>query len=237
MRLENFGLLTVGGPGYGRLEVGANDGTYCHIRTIDNDRTLFLGASNNNGVVLRNGVAVTYDSAKPALTTIRTTADSRVAEFKDYNLKVTAYIDADGTYVGPNLQRGTGSPENAATGRVGDLYQRMDGAPGSALYVKESATGAAGWKRVATAGGTVSSAAVLDFAPVFPGSSRDLTITCTGARPGASLALGLPPSPTAGVFYDARVSSPDVVTVRAHNYTSALIDPTAGSFRVTVYSE
>lgn len=33
---------------------------------------------------------------------------------------------------------GTGSPESAVIGRVGDLYLRKDGGAGTTLYVKES---------------------------------------------------------------------------------------------------
>jgi hypothetical protein len=41
---------------------------------------------------------------------------------------------------------GLGDPNGAVTGNVGDLFQRLDGSPGSTLYVKEADDGAtAGW--------------------------------------------------------------------------------------------
>jgi hypothetical protein len=44
-----------------------------------------------------------------------------------------------------NFKRGSGSPEGAVTGVVGDLYTRTDGGVGTTLYVKESGTGNTGW--------------------------------------------------------------------------------------------
>ena len=44
------------------------------------------------------------------------------------------------------IKSGTGSPEGAVTGYVGDLYLRTDGGSGSTLYVKESGIGTTtGW--------------------------------------------------------------------------------------------
>lgn len=43
------------------------------------------------------------------------------------------------------LTSGTGTPEGAVTGRVGDLFTRTDGGVGTTLYVKESGTGDTGW--------------------------------------------------------------------------------------------
>ncbi len=50
---------------------------------------------------------------------------------------------------------GTGSPESAVTANICDLFQRSDGAAGTALYVKESGTGNTGWSPVSTAAGTI----------------------------------------------------------------------------------
>lgn len=36
------------------------------------------------------------------------------------------------------ITAGTGSPESAVVGKVGDLYLRLDGGAGTTLYVKES---------------------------------------------------------------------------------------------------
>ncbi len=40
---------------------------------------------------------------------------------------------------------GTGSPEGFVTAKVGTIYRRLDGSPGSTLYVKESGAGNTGW--------------------------------------------------------------------------------------------
>ncbi len=43
------------------------------------------------------------------------------------------------------IRNGTGTPESAITGNVGDLFRRTDGGAGTTLYVKESGTGNTGW--------------------------------------------------------------------------------------------
>lgn len=43
------------------------------------------------------------------------------------------------------LRTGTGTPEGAVTGNVGDLWVRTNGGAGTTLYVKESGTGNTGW--------------------------------------------------------------------------------------------
>lgn len=50
---------------------------------------------------------------------------------------------------------GSGTPESAVTANICDLFQRSDGAAGTALYVKETGTGNTGWSPAATAAGTV----------------------------------------------------------------------------------
>lgn len=50
-----------------------------------------------------------------------------------------------GTFLGPQIMAGNGSPEGAFTGRVGSLFMRADGGAGTSLYVKESGTGNTGW--------------------------------------------------------------------------------------------
>jgi hypothetical protein len=52
------------------------------------------------------------------------------------------------------LQSGTGTPEGAVAGSVGDFYLRVDGAAGSTLYIKESGAGTTtGWGAVASGAG------------------------------------------------------------------------------------
>lgn len=46
---------------------------------------------------------------------------------------------------GPTMRSGTGTPEAAVTGAVGDLFLRTDGGAVTTLYIKESGTGNTGW--------------------------------------------------------------------------------------------
>ena len=52
--------------------------------------------------------------------------------------------------VDPYARQGNGSPEGVETAPVGAVYKRLDGAAGTAFYVKESGTGNTGWIAQAT---------------------------------------------------------------------------------------
>ena len=66
-------------------------------------------------------------------------------------------------------------------------------------------------------------------------SASTTNITLTGAVVGDVVVLGLPASSTTinGVF-TAYVSAANTVTVRFHNYSTAAITPTTGTYRVSV---
>ena len=75
----------------------------------------------------------------------------------------------------------------------------------------------------------------LDFGSVAAQSQADLTITVTGAAVGDSVAIGIPTGAvTAGIAYTAWVSATNTVTVRAHNYTTAPLDPASGTFKAVI---
>lgn len=76
--------------------------------------------------------------------------------------------------------------------------------------------------------------AALNFASIAAAASADLTITVTGAVVGASVHLGLPAAPTAGIIFQGFVSASNVVTVRATNITSGAVDPASATYRATV---
>lgn len=55
-------------------------------------------------------------------------------------------VHATSHFVGSaKISSGTGSPNSAVTGNVGDMFIRTDGGAGTTLYVKESGTGNTGW--------------------------------------------------------------------------------------------
>lgn len=82
----------------------------------------------------------------------------------------------------------------------------------------------------------ISATAALDFGSINAAASADLTIAVTGAEVGDSVTLGLPAAPTAGIIFQAFVSSGDTVTVRATNITGSPIDPASATYRATVFN-
>lgn len=57
-----------------------------------------------------------------------------------------AQLRTDSLKIGnATLRSGTGTPEGAVTGAVGDLFLRTDGALGTTLYTKQSGSGNTGW--------------------------------------------------------------------------------------------
>lgn len=61
-------------------------------------------------------------------------------------------ISSAGNQAGNDIFVGTGTPESNVTAGIGTMYLRTDGGSNSALYIKETGTGATGWKAVTTAG-------------------------------------------------------------------------------------
>src|SRR6185369_9361655 len=83
-----------------------------------------------------------------------------------------------------------------------------------------------------TVTGIRSATAVLDFPPVNGGgATQDLTITVTGAAVNDAVTLGLPPAPPGGLIFQAWVSAPNTVTIRATNCSGGQIDPASAMFR------
>jgi hypothetical protein len=59
-----------------------------------------------------------------------------------------------GSSLATKVSTGTGSPEAAVTGAIGDLFLRTDGGAATTLYVKESGSGNTGWIAPTTAAST-----------------------------------------------------------------------------------
>lgn len=80
--------------------------------------------------------------------------------------------------------------------------------------------------------------AVLDFPNTLAQNSSELTIAVAGATPGDVVSLGIPSAATArpaNTCYTAYVSAGNTVTVRFNNYSAVAVNPTAGTFAVTVF--
>jgi len=75
----------------------------------------------------------------------------------------------------------------------------------------------------------------LDFPSIASLASEDLTITVTNATINDSVSLGLPASPTAGIVFQAFVSTANTVTVRATNITGGAIDPASAIYKIIVF--
>ena len=82
---------------------------------------------------------------------------------------------------------------------------------------------------------TLTTTASLDFASTAARSSRDLTVTVTGATDGDVVIVGVPNSTAlTNSCYTAFVSAANTVTVRYNNYSNGALNPGAGTFRITV---
>jgi hypothetical protein len=81
----------------------------------------------------------------------------------------------------------------------------------------------------------LSATATLDFPSTGAGGSSDLTVTVTGAAVGDCVWLGVPNGsvPAGGTFF-GWVSASDTVSVRFANNSGGALDPSSGTFRVSV---
>lgn len=82
---------------------------------------------------------------------------------------------------------------------------------------------------------TMNVTATLDFPSVAAAGTQTLTVTCPGASVNDVVVMSLPATLSNGVFYDARVSAANTITVRAMNITAGAIDPASGFFNFLVF--
>lgn len=76
--------------------------------------------------------------------------------------------------VGGRVCSGTGSPESAVVGWIGDLFLRRDGAAGTVVYVKETGAGTnTGWVAYAPLPQTLSTAGTPQFTRLGVGGAAD----------------------------------------------------------------
>jgi hypothetical protein len=126
---------------------------------------------------------------------------------------------------------GTGSPEGAVKGNIGDLFIRTDGGAGTTLYTKESGTGNTGWAAVVGGGGggadgndlvlleqhTASSSSELVFTTGITSTYDDYEFRFIGLRPatdGADLLARF--STNGGSSYDS-----SAIYARSHHYVAS----------------
>lgn len=125
----------------------------------------------------------------------------------------------------PNMNGSLPSPYTTLTSG-GVLY-----VSGNELNFRNASTGA-----VSVLKQQLTATAALDFPSISSGLSADRTITVTGALAGQSVSAGLPAAPAAGIVFNAFVSAPDTVTIRASNISGSAIDPASATYRATVFA-
>jgi len=74
-----------------------------------------------------------------------------------------------------------------------------------------------------------------DFASITAASTATTTLTVTGATTTDSVVLTVQ-TPTAGIIYDAYISSANTVTIRATNIKTTSVDPASSLYTVKVIS-
>lgn len=99
-----------------------------------------------------------------------------------------------------------------------------------------TATGTANWTRLANVGATALTVLVSpDFGTIPPMGAHERTAALPGAALNDAVALGLPAVlPSIHLIFDARVTSPGVVTIRAINYDGGNIAAGVVTIRATL---
>lgn len=127
---------------------------------------------------------------------------------------------------------------NHGTGNFRNAYGQNITMTSTANTVLHYAYDGTNWVQVGYDAGVtkdIVATAALNFGVLAAQSHEDLTITATGAVVGDPVVPVVPAeAETAGVMYTARVTAPNTVTVRAHNYSEATPNPTTGNFTVRV---
>jgi hypothetical protein len=140
----------IGASGSGRPSAlfVAGAGTFGGNVSVGNSQLFYwatratIGSPGDGIILLQNNAGSDFTSLRfggstssfPALKRSTITLQCRLADDSAY-----------APFVSSNLQRGTGAPESAVTGVVGDLFQRTDGGAATSLYLKESGSGNTGW--------------------------------------------------------------------------------------------
>lgn len=157
------------GGGWSNRPITINGNSYT-ISTIDSATTATLTGNFNEATAsgLTYTLSGTYSNMLGPNRYVNTTG-----AFTDYSLQSTsstiALTNPRGdvgtiTRVSTGALFGTGSPNTVVTAPVGTIYHRIDGASGTAFYVKETGSGNTGWRPLGigpAVGSNIASAATI----------------------------------------------------------------------------
>lgn len=203
------GTITIGGTGLHTGTIGI--GTGIGAQTLNfgtggtGKKTINIGTGPvANSILIGNTTAGTTTGVNVASSTAQFHLGAGRASAKGAPLKFTA---------GTNLT----TPESGSVEFDGTNYYATSG---TTRY---------------TLAKTLTATATLNFGSTFTNRSSDLTIAVTGAAVGDVVILGVPSSAVVtNSCYTCWVSSRNTVTVRFNNYSATSINPSSGTFRVTV---
>jgi len=166
---------------------------------------------------------------------------SNLTEWRDFSNNILSSVDKDG-----KLGLGINTPTAMLHLNAGTSFDNtapLKFTSGTNLSTVENGTVEYdGTNFYASSGNTrytiakvLTGSANLNFPNVATLNSSDLTITISGAQDGDPLSLGIPSAAvSAKSTYTAFVSSANTVTVRFNNYSSGSINPSSGTFKVSI---
>lgn len=139
----------------------------------------------------------------------------------DLNAALLVSLNSDGTL--KDVLSGTGTPEGAVTGSVGQLFRRTNGGTGTTLYIKESGAGNTGWVAVAAGGGFIklagatlgSAAATIDLTSISGAYTHLQLWTMGQTSDGSAVNVLLTLNNDSGGNYHSEATDAGTATVTA----------------------
>lgn len=208
MQVTGGPLLSVAGLGSGGtgavygsgnpavvLKYGGSGGTIAYA--LGNTGSTGIGPSNTSptgtlhikDATASTGVTDTRFVAGAAQATVPTPISRWYA---NNGTTVLASMGHTGIFTSSNLKQGSGSPEGAVSGVVGDIYQNTTGGTGTSAYIKESGVGTTGWVAIApgSGGSGLFQTLINDLRPTITTTTLTLDAgRCWGANKVAATAV------------------------------------------------
>ena len=166
---------------------------------VNGSNVVNVGVMSNTGTQIDYGIEFDDAGAGAFTGQIMWAANNFDSAVGDYhNTGAAAVIPVIGLNAGtfgPQLFSGAGSPEGVVTARVGSIFLRSDGGPGTVVYYKESGTGSTGWIGIGGApivfgtGDTGTSGAAGYLAPGWIAALSATELQMTLTRPGTLRSL------------------------------------------------